>query len=333
MNYLTRPPSWKLPRAIQGSLREGLIRAGAEVQEDSKNQWRVRLPVAEARASVTLHANGTCWVAGPASAVESAAEMVRSTILEASDEAFLDDLVTKARVTLPVGPHIGCDESGKSDFFGPIVTAAVHADGELIKWLCALGVRDCKDLSDVTVQSLAAELHQVVGERVAVTYLPPERYNDLYARFKYEGKNLNDLLASAHARCIKDLLARGLTPTSVLVDRFAFYPRETLAQATRGEVPILEAYEAEADFAVAAASIVARARFLDWMDATSERLGIALPKGTSQGGKVVDVAREIVDRDGKESLKSLAKMNVSTIQNVFARRAEAAPPARGTDIV
>lgn len=286
--------------------------------EDTSNQWRVALRTASGKATVTLYSSGICTVAGRAAALDTAAEMVLTIIGESDAKDFLEDLVTNPQVALPTGPHIGSDESGKSDFFGPLVTAAVHADGELIKTLCALGVRDCKDLSDQRVSSLADEIYRIAGDGVAVTCLHPERYNELYSGFKRKGKTLNDLLAWAHSCCIKDLLARGSKPTSVLVDRFAYHPIQTLVQATDGGVPVLEVYTAEADFAVAAASIVARAKFLEWMEATSASLEIQLPKGTDSKGKVVDVARSIVKRDGAESLKGLAKLNVSTMVKVLA---------------
>jgi ribonuclease HIII len=309
--------SWKLPRPIQDSLRQKLIRVGVEVTEDNEKQWRARFPITAGGATVTLYAGGTCTAAGKAAAMESAAEMVRSSILEAGEEDFLKDLLTNSPITLPAGPHIGCDESGKSDLFGPLVTAAIHADERLIKRFCGLGVRDCKDLSDDSVRSLAKEILQIAGRGVAVTCLLPKRYNEMYAKFKERGKTLNDLLAWAHARSIEELLGKGHEPKFVLVDRFSYHPIEALAQVTQGKIPVLEVYTAEVDFAVVAASIVARATFLEWMDTTSDSLRVALPKGTHQKGKVAEVARAIVERDGKENLEGLVKMNVKTMNEVF----------------
>lgn len=321
-NQVGQHGPWKLPTALQHSLRDRLIGAGAEDLEDASTQWRMRVRQGSSKATVALYRTGICTVDGKASAIDPAAQMVLSTIRASNEKDFLD-LDTKPRMMLLAGAHFGCDESGKSDFFGPLVTAAIHADGELIKGFCALGVRDCKDLRDERVRTLAAEIYRIAGDGVAVTCLYPEHYNELYCSFEKEGKTLNDLMASAYAGCIKDLLGRGFGPEYVLVDRFSHHQIETLVQATEGRMPVREVYGAEENFAVAAASIVARAAFLEWMEATSESIGIELPKGTDQDGEVLEVARRIVQRDGAESLRGLAKLNVSTIDEVLA------PPATG----
>lgn len=44
-------------------------------------------------------------------------------------------------------PHLGVDESGKGDFFGPLVVAGVFVDSPIAKQLLALGVVDSKRIS------------------------------------------------------------------------------------------------------------------------------------------------------------------------------------------
>ena len=45
------------------------------------------------------------------------------------------------------GPVVGSDESGKGDYFGPLVVAAVVVKPEQVKELQRAGVRDCKKLA------------------------------------------------------------------------------------------------------------------------------------------------------------------------------------------
>ena len=79
---------------------------------------------------------------------------------------------------------IGTDESGKGDYFGPLVCGAVCADHDLTQRLIALGVCDCKKLSDRKVSALAIEIDQIARQRVAFTILEPEDYNRKYDELK-----------------------------------------------------------------------------------------------------------------------------------------------------
>ncbi len=55
---------------------------------------------------------------------------------------------------------IGVDESGKGDFFGPLVIAALLAPDDRIPELTALGVRDSKKLTDKRMAQIDAELRR-----------------------------------------------------------------------------------------------------------------------------------------------------------------------------
>jgi Ribonuclease HII len=119
-------------------------------------------------------------------------------------------------------PCIGADESGKGDYFGPLVSAAVFADSDCVERLTAIGVQDCKQLSDSRVRELAPQVRAAVGTRgYKLTQLRPERYNARYANFSAQGRNLNHMLAWAHARSVEDVLLMGARPQEIVVDQFA----------------------------------------------------------------------------------------------------------------
>src|SRR5260370_29823125 len=103
-------------------------------------------------------------------------------------------------------PHIGTDEAGKGDYFGPLVCAACYLDADVTRALRALGVRDSKSLSDRRIRTFAGQIRAHLPGRFAVVTLPPPRYNSLYEELRREGKNLNSLVAWGHARGIQDLL-------------------------------------------------------------------------------------------------------------------------------
>jgi ribonuclease HIII len=78
-----------------------------------------------------------------------------------------------------------------------------------------------------------------------------------------------------------------------------------LKQITKGERYI----------AVAAASILARDKFLTRMDKLSQEHGVELPKGASES--VISAAQDIVSRKGFEDLRKVAKLHHRTTENIL----------------
>src|SRR5262249_8322363 len=158
------------------------------------------------------------------------------------------------------------------DYFGPLVVCAVYVDDRILGILDVLGVRDSKSLTDAQNRRLAGEVQTVCGPGCAVVLVPPERYNALYAEFRAEGKNLNTLLAWGHARAIQEVRSR-IPCDNVIVDQFADarYLRARLLGG--GAIHLVQVPRAEANLAVAAASVVARASFLGWLERKERELG------------------------------------------------------------
>lgn len=214
-------------------------------------------------------------------------------------------------------PWIGSDESGKGDYFGPLVACAVWVDDRILALLHTLGVRDSKALSDTQNRRLARDVRLICTERCAEVVVPPERYNALYDQFKGEGKNLNALLAWGHSRAIETVLEHAAA-VNVIVDQFADarYIRDRLAArpATK-PLTVVQLPRAEANLAVAAASVLARDRFLGWLDRASRDYALKLPKGASD--EVEAAARRFVARHGRDALGRVAKLHFKTTQRVF----------------
>lgn len=209
-------------------------------------------------------------------------------------------------------PHLGIDESGKGDFFGPLVIAGVFVDGDLPHQLLELGVKDSKKIgSDKKALELADEIKDLVGPRWNVVAILPERYNELYVKFG----NLNRLLAWGHAKVIENLLIRWPDCPRALSDKFANESLIKRALQENGKKIILQQRtKAESDIAVAAASIIARATFLDRLKFLGDKVGTPLPKGAS--ALVKAAAKEIVKKSGAEALKTVSKFHFKTFQEV-----------------
>jgi ribonuclease HIII len=216
-------------------------------------------------------------------------------------------------------PHFGIDESGKGDFFGPLVIAGVYVDRGIARQLIDSGVMDSKRIgSDNRIRVLAEEIRNTPGLVYNVVLIGPQKYNLLYEKFG----NLNDLLAWGHARVIENLLEAKPDCKRSLSDKFAnenVIKRALLKQARL--IQIDQRTKAESDIAVAAASILAREKFVQWLDRSSKQLGIVLPKGVSAAVKTA--AQALVDKHGFEALQSAAKTHFRTAAEVKREKPQA----------
>ena len=203
-------------------------------------------------------------------------------------------------------PHFGVDESGKGDYFGPLVVAGVYSDERTAGALVKLGCRDSKAIKDDNlIIRMAEQIKALPGVAHATLCLPPTRYNEVYAGIG----NLNKLLARGHARIIAALHEKVPSCPRALCDQFA--GRESVlrdAVRQRGVcIELEQRHRAEADVAVAAASILARARFVRWMREASEACGCKLPLGCAP--HVKKAARVFLERYGRERLGDVAKLH------------------------
>jgi ribonuclease HIII len=198
-----------------------------------------------------------------------------------------------------------------------MVVAGVWLDEFAAARLEAAGVRDSKLLSDHRCQDLAAEIRIVCNGKSVEVEMPPERYNELYDQFKKERKNLNHLLAWGHARAIESLLEKN--PCSYAVadqfgnERFILYKLMEKGKKLR----LIQTHRAERYIAVAAASILARDRFLSRMERLSREYGIVLPKGASD--LVIQPALDIIKKRGVDELKKVAKLHHKTTQKILKK--------------
>ena len=210
-------------------------------------------------------------------------------------------------------PHFGIDESGKGDYFGPLVIAGVYTDAAITKHLMAAGIMDSKRITSAErIRKLAAIIRDTPGIAYHILTLPPLRYNELYDEFR----NLNRMLAWAHVAVIEKLLLQVPDCPRSLSDQFAkpFVLQKALA-GKKLAIQLDQRTKAESDIAVAAASILARERFVEWMDKTSAAGGIKLPLGASSG--ILPAARAVIEKHGKDALGKVAKLHFKTTTQVL----------------
>jgi len=209
-------------------------------------------------------------------------------------------------------PHFGIDESGKGDFFGPLVIAGAYIDRAIAREFMDAGIQDSKRIgSDARIRSLAKIIRETPGVALSVVEISPLKYNELYEKIG----NLNRLLAWGHARSIENLLDQRPGCPRALSDQFANPALIQRALMAKGrEIKLEQRTKAESDLAVAAASIIARERFIDGLERAGRKYGVTLHRGVS--AQVKNVARDLVMQHGPGILREVAKTHFKTAQEL-----------------
>jgi len=202
-------------------------------------------------------------------------------------------------------PIVGGDESGKGDLFGPLVIAAFAArDESERREVVQAGARDCKLMTDAEVHTVVARLEGIGVSAVRV--LMPHEYNARYARLH----NVNVLLNEVYAGLLLELATASKAHT-VILDKYGGRAM-ALWKAPQSFRFVVET-GAERYPEVAAASVLARAAFLDGLERTARESGIVwLPKGASMEAQAF--MRRLASDKGKDVLRSVAKVNFAPVK-------------------
>lgn len=200
--------------------------------------------------------------------------------------------------------HIGSDEVGCGDFFGPVVVSSAYVKEEDFELLESLGVNDSKKISDKTILQIAP----IIIEKIkTVTFtLTINKYNELVAK----GYNLNKIKAYLHNFVLEKIVSKNNFEGLIVVDQFCeerLYYQYLLDYKTKNiQKDIFFTTKAESQYlAVACASIVARYTFLKEIEKLSQELGYLIPLGA--GKEVNEFAIKIAKEKGLDSLKKYSK--------------------------
>jgi ribonuclease HIII len=291
-------------------LRLQLLQDHYEVSASQEAQWIAKKD--QVRIVCPANQKGTIRVYGQdrttiAQNYENFLSQGREMLPQSGTHTVLESPPASTKTSLRA--RIGMDESGKGDYFGPLVIAAVYVDEKTEPQLVALGVRDSKRLQDNLILRLAEEIKGLC--QYDVVPMSPKAYNKLYSDFG----NLNRLLAWGHARALENVLKK-VTCDLAVADQFGDenFLRNALLSEGR-KITLEQRPRAEEDIAVAAASILARAEFVRRIELLSLQLGRTLPKGSSDP-TIVTIGREIFTKGGDQSLSEVAKMHFKTTRMI-----------------
>jgi ribonuclease HIII len=289
----------KIGAPLAARVRESLARDGFKFTDPPPQytRWQAAGP----GISVTFYESGKLLWQG------KHAEDFAITYLDEVDDVFTQtNVAAEDRVDEPI---IGVDESGKGDYFGPLVVAAFLCKPEDVPVLATLRARDSKTVGDREAIDMARTLLDAYPTRIGVVAIGPERYNEMHGEF---GRNLNRLLAWGHATAVAEVLAKEACGR-VLSDKFG--NERLIADALKRKnisVKLEQRVRAESHPAVAAASILARARFLVELRRLGDAVGEKLHKGA--GSPVDAIARDLWRKGGLPLLGKVAKLHFKTTE-------------------
>jgi len=278
-------------------LKQDLIEQGFELSQPPYTLFSAK----KKGLSCTLYESGKITVQGK--------EMATFIEFYLEPEILKEFKFSHKETLLDLTPRIGMDEAGKGDYFGPLCIAALYADGDGIKKLLELGVRDSKRFSDASILKLAGKIRPAFA--YTVIRLFPLKYNELHAKFK----NLNRLLGWAHTAALADLSLKTGCKEAIL-DQFAdkSIVERQMAQK-KLDLHLVQKVRGEEDLVVAGASILARAAFLEGMQKLSEEFGMEIPKGANNSVKVA--AKALIAKWGSDVLGKVAKTHFKTTNEVL----------------
>jgi ribonuclease HIII len=291
----------KIDLSLAKKLEEDLVEQGFQIAKPPYTVFSAK----RKGLSCTLYESGTLTVQGKE--------------MDEFIEFYLEPVIlqefrfSQPQAHLDPTPRIGLDEAGKGDFFGPLCVAGVFAGEGAILKMHEMGVRDSKKIGDAAILKLAKKIRAEFP--YTVIRLFPKKYNELYGKFK----NLNRLLGWAHVAALGDLSQKTGCRKAILDQFAAKHVVESALKQKKLDVDLEQKVKGEQDLAVAAASILARAAFLEGMQTLSEEVGMSLPKGSAR--QVVETAEKLVAKFGPEVLPRVAKTHFKTMKEIDVEKA------------
>lgn len=258
--------------------------------------------------NIALYKSGKCLIQGKGA--EDFVSFVMEPMVLKTVQLGYEDIINPEAIQ----PHMGIDESGKGDFFGPIVIAGAYTDEKLSAEMRDMNVRDSKNIkSDTKALDMGRELRKLLGKRFSLVKIGPDAYNRLYAKMR----SVNTLLAWGHARAIENLLETVPGCPRALSDQFGKKEQVQKALMKKGRsIELEQKHKAESDIAVAAASILAREAFLRSLKDLAKLYDMDIPKGVS--ASVREAAIELAKKHGPDILQKTVKCHFKTTDEVLS---------------
>mgnify|MGYP002537592858 FL=1 len=209
--------------------------------------------------------------------------------------------------------HIGCDETGSGDFFGPLCVVACYIDERDYDWLMSLNIRDPKLMTPQEVIDIAREIKDRLVYSLLI--LDNSHYNQMAAA----GNNLANIKAKLYNQAVTNVMQK----VAMKVDKKVvnqFVSPKTYYNYLKSEVIVVKdlSFEQKGEeqyFAIMCSSILSKYAFYQYFNNMSRSLKVKLPRGNTSS--VVDhVAVSIAKKYGKKMLLKVTKTNMTNYKRI-----------------
>ncbi len=210
--------------------------------------------------------------------------------------------------------YIGTFESGKGDYFGPLIVCGVYLNKNTSNELKKLKVKETKDFTEEQFIKLAEKIKQVIGnDAFHIFTLYPQEYNNKHIEYK----NIHNLLGLGHSTVIKEI-TKNIDCLEVITEKFGKdgIIQEFLKDYDK-KINLKQVTRSDRYTAVAAASIITRIESNKWFQEINNRFNCELTKGASMlvGQNVIP----IVEEHTSEILSEIAKLHFKTTRKLEKR--------------
>ena len=209
--------------------------------------------------------------------------------------------------------HIGCDETGSGDFFGPLCVVACYIDERDYDWLMSLNIRDPKLMTPQEVIDIAREIKDRLVYSLLI--LDNSHYNQMAAA----GHNLANIKAKLYNQAVTNVMQK----VAMKIDKKVvnqFVSPKTYYNYLKNEVIVVKdlSFEQKGEeqyLAIMCSSILSKYAFYQYFNNMSRSLKVKLPRGNTSS--VVDhVAVSIAKKYGKKMLLKVTKTNMTNYKRI-----------------
>lgn len=209
--------------------------------------------------------------------------------------------------------HIGCDETGSGDFFGPLCVVACYIDERDYDWLMSLNIRDPKLMTPQEVVDIAREIKDRLVYSLLI--LDNSHYNQMAAA----GHNLANIKAKLYNQAVTNVMQK----VAMKIDKKVvnqFVSPKTYYNYLKNEVIVVKdlSFEQKGEeqyLAIMCSSILSKYAFYQYFNNMSRSLKMKLPRGNTSS--VVDhVAITIAQKYGKKMLLKVTKTNMTNYKRI-----------------
>lgn len=208
--------------------------------------------------------------------------------------------------------HIGCDETGSGDFFGPLCIVACYIDERDFDWLVSLNVRDPKDMDNHELVRIARE----IKDRLIYSLLILD--NSHYNAMVQAGNNLANIKAKLYNQAVTNVMQKvGMPVKNKLVNQFV--SPKTYYNYLKNEVIVVKDLTfiqkgEEKYLAIVCSMILSKYAHLQYFTNMSRSLKMKLPHGNSNS--VDSTAIEVAKKYGPKMLNKVTKTNMTNFKRI-----------------